>query len=825
MKLFHSNISIKKLGIRKLFFCFPIILLLFFQSCKSPEPTSPGDDTEGDTSNPDLVTVNTTIILPANSPLKAEDLTLTSAIDQEYPISADGSVSHKVYKDDMRLVRVYNSNGDIVMMGWVDPSTGKATISARTTAEALIYFDTGGWQMPDELQSALIKELASSTEIYPVKSAVESALSNSPYTITGALSVLTPICAQTAAKLLGLDTPAPPATDGVRIQPPTPKSGITILQPGLNDIVIRNDFRRRAIAYIDRVSPAAEIKKLELSATKGATSFWGAVNDITAAVAQQGLSYIWNLNNSAYSGVSSETIDLPVVPDDAIKTEYKVTVVGMGVHDGSIGSLSTSRQNELSDLIKKSVVIDFLVPFVTTTILPLKGDAINKALKNEKAQGAISLLINTLAQTAPNIWKKALSGNVKGAIQDGINALLTDGLVQESYLDFVKTLAEISGKELGKGSKFLEVGKSFVKAIGGVDAILTGFDTFAQARAFDNSALAETWDITVNKSKVKLTPQLGDIVKGDKISFTATVPSATGDNAPKIEYQWSTTGAHGNIKDNIHQGKDFTTTANVVEYISDGSTIGDDSVKVEAFEINGQKRNSIGDASVNVKIRELRITITPRKKSLWPPDVQKFQAEVPDELKQSGDEFSYSWSTSGTYGGFVTGGNYYVSPLDVASWIVHGNNSEGTDNVTVEVFRMRNGQSESLGNATAEILVEQKKTVIEGSWGIEEKEADAGRSCANAYIYVPKVEDAIQYDMDAYNFNDPLYFGKEYVRTWTGPQGDHGAKSTPIEDLGSQWRIGLSGGCGPDDGQGDRVSNLKSRFAGMVVQVTVKRGN
>ncbi len=76
--------------------------------------------------------------------------------------------------------------------------------------------------------------------------------------------------------------------------PLVPKAELAYEQPGFNDIIIRNDFRRRAIAYIDRVSPASEIKKLEISATKGATSFFGAVNDIIAGVAQQGITYIWN---------------------------------------------------------------------------------------------------------------------------------------------------------------------------------------------------------------------------------------------------------------------------------------------------------------------------------------------------------------------------------------------------------------------------------------------------------------------------------------------------------------------------------------------------
>ncbi len=56
-----------------------------------------------------------------------------------------------------------------------------------------------------------------------------------------------------------------------------------------------------------------------------------------------------------------------------------------------------------------------------------------------------------------------------------------------------------------------------------------------------------------------------------------------------------------------------------------------------------------------------------------------------------------------------------------------------------------------------------------------------------------KLQVQLSYEMHAYNFNDPLYFGKEYDRTWSGAQSDGGGKNTAIEDMGSEWRIGLVG--------------------------------
>ena len=810
MKLLSLKFSKRKIGLSKLFLCFLVILLLLFQSCKSPEPVSPNEETP--LANNELIPLTSKIVLPQNSALKPEDLTLFSAIDQEYQISADGSVSYKIDHGGPGLVTVHNSDGDILLMGWVD-STGQPSISARTTAEVFAFFDTGGFMLPDNLKSQLIIILNASPDLADLTSAIENALSAS----SPSLGSITAIRKQTAEKLLQINSPTP-APNGIRVEPQNPKSGITILQEGLNTIKIKNDYRRRAMAYVDRVSPKEEIKKLNLSPTLGATSFLGVITDL-------GIKYFYDANKAAYyQGVPSDPINLELVPEDAEKTDYEVTVIGMGFSAGSESKLNSERLKDLHFLIAKTLIVDFLVPLVANVFIPHAGEAIDNYFNLGDANSIVGTFINTLGNFAPNLWDKAYSGDFKGALTDAWTGVVSDGSVQTAFLKLCSEVV-LTFRSYDDHVTFTKRARFFLNIVGLGNLILTAFDSFAQTAAFAYSSRAETWNITVNQSKVFLTPYIGDIVKGEKITFKANVPEAGGSQI-NLTYNWSTTGNHGSLKDGTkHQGNDFSSTSNEVEYISDGNTFGEDEIIVEAFELIDMQKNSIGKDTVKIIVRDAVPLLVPKEISLWPPDVQKFEVRIPESLIEEGDELSYIWSTTGKYGGFVTGGNNYESTLDVASWMVRGNYAEGTDNVTVEVFRMRDGKSESLGNATAEILVEQKKTVIEGSWGIEEKEADAGRSCANAYIYVPKVEDAIQYDMDAYHFNDPLYFGKEYSRTWTGPQSDHGNKSTAIEDLGSQWRIGLSGGCGPDEGQADRVSNLKSRFAGMVVEVTITRSN
>ncbi len=421
-----------------------------------------------------------------------------------------------------------------------------------------------------------------------------------------------------------------------------------------------------------------------------------------------------------------------------------------------LASLSSQRQDELTQLIKTSIVIDFLIPFVTTTLLPLKGDAINNALKHEQAQGSISLLINTITKSAPDIWKKALAGDVKGAMLDGVNSILTDGAVHEAVIAVCTVLLDFWGSSDDTGKKFKERGTSVVNILGGVDAILTGFDSYTQAYAFDHASIADTWNITVTPSKVSISPQIGDIGKGEEIKFKAAVPSLTGTNSPEVEYRWGTSGEHGEVTDKnyytggstTHTGIQITTNSDVIDFVSDGSNIGEDSVYVEVYVKDGSARNLVGRASVPITIRDIKPSISPKLISMWPPDIQKFRAKVPESLVKDGDQMSYIWSTTGNNGKFVTGGSSYESELDIASWMVLNYAQDGTDEVSVEVMRNRDGKTVSLGIAKANILIDKDRRVLQGSWGVEQTEASDfeqnGRMCAYAYIYVPKVAGAIK---------------------------------------------------------------------------------
>ena len=96
------------------------------------------------------------------------------------------------------------------------------------------------------------------------------------------------------------------------------------------------------------------------------------------------------------------------------------------------------------------------------------------------------------------------------------------------------------------------------------------------------------------------------------------------------------------------------------------------------------------------------------------------------------------------------------------------------------------------------------------------------RHCIAAYVTFERQPDATEYDVHAFNFYDPFYYGGAFGATVY--EGSHLPTYTPPCDgnspavLGNEVYLFLSGGHGPDPGD---AGWLNGRFAGMIVEVTV----
>jgi hypothetical protein len=724
------------------------------------------------------------------------------------PLSGGGTAQAQLFEPGMQLAQVLTTDNKIVMMGWLD--NGRAVINSRTTAEALLYFDLGAYSLPSAARVKVAEELSTRTEVQPLADAINAALATDPLAVQKGTGGIDQARKTAVTQIMGgAPAAAGRKSRGMQIDPSNGKSGITVQQDGLNALTIRNDYRRRAIAFVERVSykatpespetpsPAA-ITRLDISPTSGATSILGSISDVITG-------------NVPYAPVTTEPLTLSLQPTDAYSTKYRVVVVGIGLRAGDVANLTTEQRNALLGVAAKTVIQDFALPLIVNTLLPIRGNAIDSALTMGHASDVVQDFISIMGSTVPGIWEKAADGDLSGALTDVFETLRNSNTARVLVFEGIFRMFQ-SQLTLDQQFDFVDRGNHLLDVMEGIDAAMTLVDSTVQFAHAVASGRAEGWDITVNKSRVRLSPVRADISRTERAEFEATLPDGgTGGSAPVLAYRWSTNGHHGSLRDTAgHSGTSFDSSQAKVTYVPSGSSEGADTVTVEVFEVQGSQRQSLGTASSTVTVRNAVPRIVPERTSLKSGETQTFTARVDSEL-QDGGRLSYRWFTAGRFGRFTSGGTEASSGSASATYTVTGQ-APGEETVAVEVFSTKDGERRSLGIARANVKIEEKKSIVFGRYFTQINPIEDNRKETLAIVAFPKVEGAKRYSIRAYDFNDYAYYGRQYSASWTPPNVPSG-----WHDKGAEVWIPISGTWGP----GDSADYMNGRFAGMIVEVTV----
>lgn len=708
------------------------------------------------------------------------------------------------FEGGAQMVMVVDADNHPVLLGFVDPQAATNTLSPRSTAEVLSYFDIGGFLLQQELIPPMVKALAAEPALAPLEAAVGATLMASPHHLDVDATALVNARVQVASALLASADPDASPERVVTVDDPGPRSGIRVNPDSLSSLVIGNDFRRRATAYVDRTEPAdGEIAKVDISPTKGITSVFGTIGDVGVA---------WLLGKDAgfYKTTKSKPIPVPLVPADATRTKYKVTVVGPGLYVPESGDLGEARKAELHSLVLKSLILDFFVPLVTSAIIPMNQEKISAFLSQVDApgqtQGAAELaaIISQVSGAVPKAVEKASKGEMRGALFELQNSLTQGSNFSKAVWGFCTgVITGHSGEEVG--SLIGDLGEDLLKVVSKLDLFLTAQDWAQQGVDILSSNQVEVFPVTVEPWTVNLTPLTTEVELDDSVHFTAELEDPPS-GVTGFEYEWVTTGAHGMLRTVTGEtGTKVLSTHPRVTYIASDGTTGTDKLEVTVSAILGAGPRPVlgtsNQATIEVKKIQYEVGFSPKQQTVRGGEAVDFLVTI-DPTPEGGAFYTYG--TSGNYGSISPWAGI-PSGLSTVTYTANVGD-EGTDNITVEV---ENGSGESLGSATASVTVEGRPDqLINGSFGTE-----TTADCSSAYIYVPKVEGAAYYAMHAHSFNDPLYWGTTIYRGWSGPGG-------AVQDVGGQWRFFLSSGC--QQGHGSEIEGtLKSRFAGMIIDVTV----
>lgn len=757
-----------------------------------------------------------TVVLPSGTVTPAGLRAVTT--HGTVPLGDDLVFTLPFFDEGPQLAVIQNQAGDPLLMGFIDGT--HRIISARTTAEALLFYDLGAFRIPGPVArpAALTGLRALNGELAPLISAIAQAWASGTTAPILLADAVTTARGQVRQALRAAAPAGPSLT--TRVLPNGTQSGIDVADTLWQHIRVANWYRRRAVAFVDRVGYIPSTGgALVPSPLAGAATRIGSVNGLQNVA---GGFFDIVTGNLAWQPLIPPPIPTPVAPATARRTDYRVIVVGPGKPSALYATLTPEQRDAQVDASLETVVLDLVLPLLATTVKGL--NAIDTYFGNPQGLAKLEAFLDLLP--AP-VVDKAIDGEVEAAAYETVKLLINHQPIRDALFNLI---VDAMGKQgISNPGALLQANASLTRVLTVLDIVAGSTDAAAVTLQIAGSFQVEAWDIQVNSSKVKI-PE-GDVKIGlsDLQLFHVNVldASSAGSGTPTFEYQWTTTGQFGKLTaSGIQPTTQLVTRDKVVTYRPNLNNFGTDRVIVEAFVVGSGPRVSIGADTVTVEVVRGEILLVPRKVSLKDGERHSFTARVED-ARLIGGVLSYRWSTTGKFGGFSSLQNGFEGPNDQATWVARSS-SEGTDQITVEVFSTQNTVRTLLGRATATVKVEKRKSIFFGTGTLTTVSYPSGnrtRLCAVYYADIPLVQGAKRYLVRGYGFNDPLFYGRQFSFSVTAPFPAHvpcGAAGWGVNGaFGGGYRHLLTGlswdAANPTD-----TGQITARFAGLVIEVEVE---
>ncbi|MFS4447353.1 FISUMP domain-containing protein [Maribacter sp. 2307UL18-2] len=156
-----------------------VIIVLFFAAllgCQKDEPMAKSDDPIAETPSPTTTqsTITGTIVIPTESVIDVNNLTIVSPIDKA--TVSDGTYEIATQEDQFLTQLVSDGNGDVLLMGFSYPGQTDFTIDTKSTALAILMNLPFSLLMTKEVKLELIARFLSNPDFSNLETAIEKNL-------------------------------------------------------------------------------------------------------------------------------------------------------------------------------------------------------------------------------------------------------------------------------------------------------------------------------------------------------------------------------------------------------------------------------------------------------------------------------------------------------------------------------------------------------------------------------------------------------------------------------------------------------------------------
>ncbi|MFN3996389.1 hypothetical protein [Algoriphagus sp.] len=832
---------------RKSQFFITFLALMLMVSCQEdPEPSDP--------TNPPIPVGNfevkdLQINLPQGSSFNFTGSELYS-LGESFPVGADGKTKTVAISGVTSISYLFDQAGKPILAGFVTDQS--STISPKSTANVLLAYTVGlNLREPGFLKlfldqvDALPEAKAWQEQFTELWKSDPQVLNKGNYT-----TQLRAVMEKLVPKPNVIDIRA--KVSNISVDEGDFKSGLQIFEDGLGQFSVNNHYRRRAHAFLYKMSykdmrdkshqilaaigPTVKADKdFAISPRAAATSFIGVLG--TAIEGKQG----------DFAEVKSGPIKLDLLDVESEAT-YKIHIVGPG--RPLPVPVTSAEISKLNRLIVETYVIDYFFPLIME-IYGYKDDLLDQ--KINIGEGPIERFIGAtevFLKATPEVYEIVKEGDFKGAAIKSLE-LLYSGAIDATFKELSEFAfdvmvaaattsgAKIPGKAAATAQKAIKRAGSILQVVN--TALLAG-DFIAISENIQASRHMENWTIRARSAKVSLSPKDAIIRSRGSKAIEAKIKNLQtgGDTHPF--FVWKSSGKYGYIQDTKgNKGASFESSDAKITYYSTTSAAqlpeenNWEYVYVEAF-LGSQ---SIGKDTVKLNLRKSVYEIKPNGITLSGKQGNANSATLHIERADgSAPDFADKkviWTTDGKYGKLKGNGGFSTTITTFGSNSINyectdKNTQKATEKVLARIYAKSSvggdyflyEELEATVNINNEDdVIIQYVNITAEAWGptVSGNYTNCG---AGTMFYIDPVPNAISYTATVIEFSPeliPRVTGT--TRTWlaTAEPGENGKYIFA--------HISAGAGSGPTwlgtDGCGKFLEYAKARKGTARVIIKVKK--
>lgn len=564
---------------KKLFTLFLVFLSLSCQEDTEPtNPTNPTNPPLGENPGADYQTQEVQIVLPEGNSLDLTGAELLS-FGNKFPVENGGKTKAIATPGEGSVTFLLDKNGEVILMGYL--SGNQTLLSPRTTADVILYLGTQLWLFPGQNAISFFTKINEVPAALAWREEFEGLWKQDPLILSkGTFS-------EPLKEVLKSIMPEPNELDirakvsDIEVDGADIKSGIQVFESDLGKISVNNNYRRRAHAFLYKVSSKNEsgVETVLIPSLSGNTPAKEdfAIDPVNAGTSLTGI--LGNLVENQASEFATKTsgpVSLPL-EDKESEAEYMLHVVGPGI--SSTNPKTEAEFLKLTRLEVETFAIDFMFPLIMEIFGykgELKGQGID--IKSGRTEAFIEKT-ELFLKASPDVYEEIKKGQYAGALKKAIEKVQS-GLYESNFQEVAfagfEVLTEF-GKDYVKDFPKVDPSKSeeFFKSVGRVlklvnSALLAG-DFLRIGLDFRNSRQFEEWTLNARSAKVSLLPAEATVSSRGNKEIKAEIKNLVeegGDNFPY--FKWSTSGKYGYIQDQKgNKGKVFDSSDKEITYYSE----------------------------------------------------------------------------------------------------------------------------------------------------------------------------------------------------------------------------------------------------------------